>query len=121
MARASAEPVPCTLKKTGMAGPSASQASSMPATITSVRAKAPQKFTSRQRTRALSSTSSSAGRAFVYAGPADLHEVRRPPAVVRDHVHGGHGEPGAVGEHADVAVELDVAEAERTRPLLQLP
>ena len=24
-----------------------------------------------------------------------------------DHVHGGHGQAGAVGEHADIAVELD--------------
>ena len=80
MARASAEPVPCTLKKTGIAGPSASQASSIPATITSVRAKAPQKFTSRQRTRALSSTSSSAGRAFVYAAPPiSMKFAGRPP------------------------------------------
>ena len=65
MALASVEPVPCTLKKTGTAGASAFQASSTPAVITSVRAKAPQKFTTRQVTLRLSSTSSSAGLALV--------------------------------------------------------
>ena len=119
MVCASAEPVPRTLKKTGMVGLSASQASSRPAVITSVRANAPQKFTRRHLTLGLSSTSSNAGLALVYAAPPISKKVRRPPAVVRDDVHGGHGEPGTVGEHADVAVEFDVPQPEGLPPRLQ--
>jgi hypothetical protein len=43
--------------------------------------------------------------------PADLGEIGRAAAEMRNHIHGRHGQPGAVGENADVAVELDVAQA----------
>ena len=36
-----------------------------------------------------------------------------------DHVHGGHGQPGAVRQHADIAVELDQLEARLGAALLQ--
>ena len=42
---------------------------------------------------------------------ADVEEVGRFAAVELDEVHRGHREAGAVDEAADVAVELDVAEA----------
>ena len=80
ISRASAEPVPCTLKKTGRAGASASHASSTPPVITSVRANAPQKLTTRHFTRGLASTSSRAGFAFVYASPPISRKLAgRPP------------------------------------------
>ena len=83
IARASVAPVPCTLKKTGMDGSSASHASSTPPVITSVRANAPQKFTTRDFTRGLSSTSSSAGVALVYASPPISRKFAgRPPQWV---------------------------------------
>ena len=50
---------------------------------------------------------------------ADFEKVRRASAVMADHVHGRHGEPRAVGEHAHVAVEVDVLESSRFRPGFQ--
>ncbi len=38
---------------------------------------------------------------------ADIEEAGRLAAVLLDHVHGGHGQTGAVAEDADVAVHLD--------------
>jgi hypothetical protein len=58
-------PVPWMEKKIGTAGRSSSIAVMTPSVITSVRANAPQKFTTRLRTRGLSSTSRSAGVALV--------------------------------------------------------
>ena len=65
MAMASSSPVPWMVKKIGMLGFSSSQALITPSAITSVRANAPQKLTSRHLTRGLESTSSSAGLALV--------------------------------------------------------
>src|SRR5256886_9846817 len=45
------------------------------------------------------------------AAAAEIAEVRRAPARLRDDVHGGHSEPRAVGEDADVPVELHVGDA----------
>jgi hypothetical protein len=42
---------------------------------------------------------------------AEVAEVRRAAADERDHVHAGHRQPGAVAEHADLAVELHVGDA----------
>ena len=41
---------------------------------------------------------------------ADVEEVGRLAAGVLDHVHGGHGEAGAVDDAADLSVEGDVVE-----------
>ena len=41
---------------------------------------------------------------------ADVEEVRGRAAGVLDHVHGGHGEAGAVDDAADLAVEPDIVE-----------
>ena len=65
MATASSSPVPWIVKMIGMAGLSSSQALITPSAITSVRAKAPQKFTSRHFTRGFASTIWSAGVALV--------------------------------------------------------
>ena len=51
---------------------------------------------------------------------ADLEEIRRPAAVMADHVHGRHGQPGAVRQHADIAVELDQLEAGLGAALFEL-
>ena len=45
------------------------------------------------------------------AAAAEVAEVRGPAADVRDDVHRGHAEPGAVPEDPDVAVELHVRDA----------
>ena len=45
------------------------------------------------------------------AAAAEVAEVRRASARVRDDVHGGHAETGAVREDADVPVELHVRHA----------
>src|SRR4029453_2750303 len=42
--------------------------------------------------------------------PADVQEVRRLPTGLRDHVEGGHDQPGAVADDADLTVQLDVVE-----------
>ena len=47
---------------------------------------------------------------------ADVEEVRRLAAVELDDVHGRHRQAGAVDHAADVAVELDVVEAELAWP-----
>ena len=47
---------------------------------------------------------------------ADVEEVGRLAAVVLDQVHRAHGQPGAVDQAGDVAVEADVAQAARARP-----
>ena len=65
MAMASSSPVPWMVKMIGIVGFKSSQASITPCAITSVRAKAPQKLTSRHFTLGLESTSCSAGLAFV--------------------------------------------------------
>src|SRR5262249_21032519 len=65
MAIAASSLVPCMVKNSGSLGFSSSRAVITPAIITSVRANAPQKFTSRHFTRPLASTSSSAGLALV--------------------------------------------------------
>jgi hypothetical protein len=43
-------------------------------------------------------------------GGANVHEVRRPPACIDDHVERRERKPGAVDRHADIAVEADVVE-----------
>ena len=45
------------------------------------------------------------------AAAAEVAEVRGPAAGERDHVEGGHHEPGAVAEDPDLAVELHVGDA----------
>ena len=49
---------------------------------------------------------------------AGVEEVGGVAAGLGDDVEGGHAEPGAVAEDADVAVELDVGEALLLRHLL---
>ena len=41
---------------------------------------------------------------------ADIEEVRRLAARQLDHVHGRHGEAGAIDDAADIAVEADIGE-----------
>src|SRR5262249_18788439 len=50
---------------------------------------------------------------------ADFKEVCGTAAEMTDHIHGSHGQPGAVGEHADIAIELDQLEAIVGTTLLQ--
>src|SRR5208282_6654862 len=38
---------------------------------------------------------------------ADFEKIRRLAAAMGDYVHRGHGQAGAVGEHADIAAKLD--------------
>ena len=52
------------------------------------------------------------GDLFLVGAAADIEEVGGAAAGVLDDVHGGHGEAGAVDHAADIAVELDVIEAE---------
>ena len=47
---------------------------------------------------------------------ADFEEIRRPAAEMVDDVHRRHGQTGAVGENADIAVELDELEARVEAP-----
>ena len=51
------------------------------------------------------------GDALGRGAAADVEEVRGLAAGMLDHVHGGHGQAGAVDDAADVAVEADIAEA----------
>ena len=53
------------------------------------------------------------------AAAAEVAEVRRPAADERDDVDGGHRQPRAVPEHADLAVELHVRDALLARQRLQ--
>ena len=104
---ASSSPVPWMEKNTGTSGRRLSIALTTPSVMTSVRAKAPQKLTSRLLTFGFFSTSAQRGGGLGVGVAADLQEVGRAAAVVVDGVEGGHGEPRAVGEHAHAAVELD--------------
>ena len=50
------------------------------------------------------------GDALRRSAAADIEEVRGAAACVLDHVHGSHGEAGAVDDAADIAVETDIVE-----------
>jgi hypothetical protein len=50
---------------------------------------------------------------------ADFQKIRRLAAMVGDDIHGGHGEAGAIGEHADCAVQGNVTQAEIAATLFQ--
>ena len=52
-----------------------------------------------------------AGHHLGVGAAADVEEVGRLAADLADDVDGGHGEPGAVGDDADAAVEADVLQA----------
>ena len=53
------------------------------------------------------------------AAAAEVAEVRRATARERDDVDRRHREPGAVPEHADLAVELDVGHVLLARERLE--
>ena len=116
---ASSSPVPWIEKNTGTFGLSFCQALTTPSAITSVRAKAPQKLIDQALHAGIGEHQVERDFGFGVGLAADLQEIRRPAAVMADHVHGGHGEAGAVGEHADIAVELDELEAGLGAALLQ--
>jgi hypothetical protein len=70
-------------------------------------------LTSRLRTFGIGQDDLERGRRLGVRVAADLHEVGRAAAVVRDHVHGGHGQTGPVGQDAHVAVEFHVEQSQR--------
>ena len=75
-----------------------------------MRAKAPQKLTTQALHAGIREHEAQGGFRFGVGLAADLQEVRRAAAAMADHIHGGHGEAGAVGQNADISVELDELE-----------
>ncbi len=102
-------PVPWIEKNTGMSGSSRFQAVTTPSAITSVR---------RERSAEVDDEAFDAGldrpasaRPPTWCRPRRRSRGSSPgAAAMADDVHGRHRQPGAVGQHADIAVELDELE-----------
>ncbi len=103
--------VPSSRTTSGMRSSTCRAAATMPLAMTSHFMMPPKMLTRTAFTSGSARRILKAAVTFCLVGAAaHVEEVRRLPARELDHVHGGHGQAGAVHHAADVAVERDVGE-----------